>query len=372
MALKTGIVFRRFLLLSNVLLLTLLLFSAYSWLFPPNNWWMIAMLGMVFPLLLGVAAIYALAGILFKKKIGWITLITVLLCLPSVFRVFGFRSGEIADTKAKDELRVLTWNVGLMNFSARDTVEAIEKNLILLNSIHESDADILCFQEFLTSEIPDGHYNFMDSITRTMNYPYRYYNVDRKLARDFFSVGTLIMSRYPILDSMKIAFDEPFPGSVSKVTVDVNGKRINVISTRLQSLNFNKNDYVIFDRLKKADIKAVDGSKGMVKKIKYAYQYRKKQIATVRELIDQSEHPVLFAGDLNDLPNSYAYDRIKGSKKDLWLNKGFGFGRTFNKISPTLRIDYIFTDKEIVPLGAKRLITKGSDHYGLIGDFSIK
>lgn len=372
MALKTGKVFRRLLLLSNVLLITLLLLSAFSWLFPPDKWWLIAMLGMFFPLLFVAATIFAITGILFRKRIGWITFLALLVCLPAIFKSFGFRSGEIPQSKPDDHLRVLTWNVGLMNFSARDTVEAIEKNLILLNSIRETNADILCFQEFLTSEIPDGHYNFMDSINRTMNYPYRYYNVDRKLANDFFSVGTLIMSRYPISDSMKISFDEPFPGSVSKVTVDVKGKPISIISTRLQSLNFNKNEYVIFDRLKKADIKAMDGSKGLIKKIKYAYQNRNKQIATVCELIQKSKYPVLFAGDLNDLPNSYAYNRIKGSKKDLWLNNGLGFGRTFSKISPTLRIDYIFTDKQIAPQGAIRLITKGSDHYGLAGDFILQ
>lgn len=372
MALKTSKLFRRLLLLSNVLVIILLLLSAFSWLFRPDIWWFIAMMGMVFPILFVVAAVYTLLGLILKKRIGLISFVALLLCIPAILKSYGMRTGEIQTKKPTEYLRVLSWNVGLMNFSARDTLEAIEKNLILLKSIKESDADLLCFQEFLTSEIPNGHYNFMDSITRTMNYPHRYYNVDRKLANDFFSVGTLIMSRYPIKDSLKVAFDEPFPGSVSQVTVDVNGKLIDVFSTRLQSLNFNKNEYVIFDRLKKADLKAMDGSKGLIKKIKYAYQNRKKQISTVYDLMQSSSHPVLFAGDLNDLPNSYAYKRIKGDKKDLWLNKGWGFGRTFSKISPTLRIDYIFADKQFEAQGVKRLLTKGSDHYGLLGDFIIK
>ena len=31
--------------------------------------------------------------------------------------------------------------------------------------------------------------------------------------------------------------------------------------------------------------------------------------------------------------------------QDAFLKKGFGIGRTFSALSPTLRIDYIFTDK---------------------------
>ena len=51
-----------------------------------------------------------------------------------------------------------------------------------------------------------------------------------------------------------------------------------------------------------------------------------------------------MTGDLNDVPNSYTYFKVRGVFKDAFLEKGYGIGRTFRSLSPTLRIDYIFTD----------------------------
>ncbi len=57
---------------------------------------------------------------------------------------------------------------------------------------------------------------------------------------------------------------------------------------------------------------------------------------------------------------------------DAWLNKGFGTGRTFKYISPTLRIDYIFYDSNFKNLQTGKIITSGSDHYGLVTDIVLK
>ena len=42
---------------------------------------------------------------------------------------------------------------------------------------------------------------------------------------------------------------------------------------------------------------------------------------------------------------SYTYFTVRGDMQDAFLKKGFGIGRTFSALSPTLRIDYIFADK---------------------------
>lgn len=364
---------KKLLLLSNVFFAIILLFSAYSWVFPPDKWWPIAFSGLLFPILLIIVTIYAIVGFIFRKKIAWLSLIVLLLSLPAIFRFVPKRtSTQFTMQKEKTDIRVLSWNVGLMSFGAKDTVEAIAQNIQILDAIRESDADILCLQEFLTSEIPDGHYNFMDSIKRTMRYPYRYFCIDRSDINGFFTSGTLIMSRFPITDTGRTAFAPPFLGSVAHVTVDVNGQPIDIFTTRLQSLNFNKNEYAIFDKLKSADVNALDGSKSLFKKIKYGYQNRKEQIDITHQLVHSSKRPVVFAGDLNDLPNSYAYNKIKGSFTDVWLKHGAGMGRTFRKISPTLRIDYVFTNDLFESKQIKRIITTGSDHYGLLTDIALK
>jgi endonuclease/exonuclease/phosphatase (EEP) superfamily protein YafD len=89
-------------------------------------------------------------------------------------------------------------------------------------------------------------------------------------------------------------------------------------------------------------------------------------------MIHSSKHPVIFTGDMNDVPSSYTYATIKDNLSDAWADKGFGLGRTFRFISPTLRIDYIFFSDFFNVMQAKRIITTSSDHYGLVTDLSIK
>ena len=58
--------------------------------------------------------------------------------------------------------------------------------------------------------------------------------------------------------------------------------------------------------------------------------------------------------------------------QDAFLKKGFGIGRTFAALSPTLRIDYIFADKHFTIKQFKRVVKKLSDHYMLVADVSAE
>jgi endonuclease/exonuclease/phosphatase family metal-dependent hydrolase len=90
------------------------------------------------------------------------------------------------------------------------------------------------------------------------------------------------------------------------------------------------------------------------------------------DIIDQvrnnSPYPVVLTGDLNDVPNSYTYFKVRGSFKDAFLEKGYGIGRTFRSLSPTLRIDYIFTDPRFSVVQFKREKKDYSDHYMIVTD----
>jgi endonuclease/exonuclease/phosphatase family metal-dependent hydrolase len=88
--------------------------------------------------------------------------------------------------------------------------------------------------------------------------------------------------------------------------------------------------------------------------------------------LGDSPYPVLFCGDLNDVPNSYTYFTVKNGMQDVFLKKGFGVGRTFSALSPTLRIDYIFADERFRIHQYNRVIRKYSDHYMLVADVSLK
>lgn len=109
-----------------------------------------------------------------------------------------------------------------------------------------------------------------------------------------------------------------------------------------------------------------------LEKMVNAFGYRGGQADTVRRELDKCNIPFIITGDFNDVPNSYTYFKVKGNLQDAFLKSSFGIGRTFNSISPTLRIDYIMPDNHF-NIHQFGMIDEGlSDHHLLITDISIK
>ena len=364
--------FLKIVLYINVAAILLLLLSGYSYLINPGYVWWVAALALLFPVFILLNIMFVLFWMIANRGKTKLSLVALILIIPVIFNYIPFnKKTEFKIAKEPTDIRVLTWNVGLMNLTAKDTETAIINNLEILRAIKNSNADVVCLQEFLTSKVKDGHYNFMDSIARTMGYPYKYFSDDHGVKEDFFFSGSIIFSKHPIIEFSKSKFNDDFSGSVIKATIAFNKDTIDVITSRLQSPGFKKDEYRVLNNLKKVDPKAIKGSRSLVRKLKNGYKNRQTQIVIVKKMISGSTHPVIFTADLNDVPNSYAYMQIKGNKRDVWLNKGYGLGRTFRKISPTLRIDYIFSDKRFEVLQSGRILEGGSDHYGLISDLRL-
>src|SRR5690606_38756396 len=127
-------------------------------------------------------------------------------------------------------------------------------------------------------------------------------------------------------------------------------------------------------RWRKEDIKGtLKESDRFIAKFVRAYRQRAREAEKAREIIDQSPYPVLLCGDFNDLPGSYVYRIMRGELRDAFLDKGKGFGRTYDRILPTLRIDHVFYDPEALKLlGMEQHSTRFSDHYPLITHFQLK
>jgi endonuclease/exonuclease/phosphatase family metal-dependent hydrolase len=101
------------------------------------------------------------------------------------------------------------------------------------------------------------------------------------------------------------------------------------------------------------------------------YTFRGFQADLVRNKLDSCPYPEIICGDFNDVPNSYTYFRIKGNRQDVFVRKGSGLGRSFTAVSPTLRIDYILTDKAFDVLQYNRFLVPWSDHYPIVADLKL-
>ena len=116
----------------------------------------------------------------------------------------------------------------------------------------------------------------------------------------------------------------------------------------------------------------IEKSKNVIAKFKIAFMKRKIQADHIKAEIDRSPYPVIVCGDLNDVPNSYAYQTIGNKLQNAFEEKGAGLGRTFTGIAPTLRIDNIFMSKTFTVNQYSRVTKKLSDHLPVLADIVIE
>ncbi len=371
MASKLRIFTKRVLVLINYGVVFVFLLACLAPYLDPQSWWFISFLGMLFPfLLLAVAGFFAW-WLFVKRKYAWISAIALLLGIKSisVFYAFNFPTG-FKKEKDPNSIRIATWNVARFIEMKRNNNKGSQTRRKMLAEIKQVNADIVCLQEFFHS-YDAAFYQNLDYIRDSLKYPYHYYSHD--IDGDKHFTGNAIFSRFPIIDSGLIRYPRPtLPEALMHADIRLRNRIIRVYTTHLQSLQLGKTDYERIERIKGGDEGLVSNSKTIFSKVKKGVVNRKIQTDIIKQVLGDSPYPVIFCGDLNDIPNSYTYFKIRGEMQDAFLKKGFGIGRTFSAISPTLRIDFIFADRRFRINQFRRIAKNYSDHYMLVSDIELK
>jgi endonuclease/exonuclease/phosphatase family metal-dependent hydrolase len=337
----------------------------------PQKWWYISFLGLAFPFLL-LLVLFCLAGwiLIFKPRYILMNSVFLLLGYKSISNFIAFNKPVVFNKiKNKNDIRILTWNVARFIELKRNTNEGSQKRIKMLELIKQQDADIVCLQEFHTSA--DSAY--YDNITpiKGLGYPFYYFSFDEDGTNHYYS--SIIFSRYPIIDSGLIRYPRPtLPDALIHADIKVNDDTVRIYTTHLQSLQFGKKEYETIEKLTNAEEKNLSGSRNLITKLKRGITNRSIQSDLISNVLGDSPNPVIFCVDLNDVANSYSYATVKGDMQDAFLKKGFGIGRTFSAISPTLRIDYIFAGNQFDIHQFNRIINYYSDHFMLVSDVHLK
>ena len=284
---------------------------------------------------------------------------------------FAFHNpGTFNYKKGAGTFRIVSWNVARFIELKRNTNKGSQTRLKMLELIKQQDADIVCLEEFHTSTNPE-YYNNIETVQTELDYPYFYFSFDEDGDKHYYS--SIIFSRYPVVDSGLIRYPRPtIPDALLHADIKVNNDTVRVYTTHLQSLQFGKRDYERIDNIENANDSLLSNSRNILSKLKKGISNRSIQADLIDNILDVSPHPVIFCADLNDVPNSYTYSTVRGDMQDAFLKKGFGIGRTFSSISPTLRIDYIFADSRFRIKQFNRIVKNYSDHYMLVADVELK
>lgn len=370
---------KRLLIIINIGFTGLFLLACLAAYIKPGTFWFIGVLGVGFVFLLAGLLAFFIFWLLFRSKWAFLSLGALVLGWFQITALFGFHPfAKFNELQADNALRVLQWNVSSWDELNKKAKNGNTYRQEMFDYIAAQDADVLCFQEFFESKQPKHFKPAIDYIIHKLHYPYHYFVADTKWWNGGLQFGLAIFSRYPIVDTLHYHFQQPTretTESLARATLDVNGRKINIFTTHLRSFKFGDEDYDNIAALKKPEEnkdRLLKAGKGILSKFRQAYRIRYLQADQVREQLDLSDYPTIITGDFNDVPNSYTYFTIKGDFQDAFVKKSWGLGRTFFFISPTLRIDYVLTDKNFEVLQYKRDLVPYSDHYPVITDISLK
>lgn len=331
--------------------------------------WFLSILGMGFPYILFALILILLVWLIMIKKtvakrMAVINVIVLLLGFQQIQAVFGFHFFQNSDpTERTDGIRVMSWNVTRWDVHNWDKTDQMTKQPLMFDLIEQINPDILLFQEFFNNTDPRIMVSYLDLLVRR-GYPYYFYTPHSITISGKFHSGLGIFSRYPLTDTTFF-----FPESAGHAEgfqyadITVEGKKIRLFNAHLESPGLNDQELSAQSGLR--------GGRTILSKLKFTHGIRMNQAKELKEQMDKSPYPVLFGGDVDDIPNSTTYFFLRKGLNDVFLKKGAGIGRTFASVAPTLRIDYLFTSRELKPQTFFVIPGNYSAHYPIITDFVI-
>ncbi|KYP15443.1 endonuclease/exonuclease/phosphatase family protein [Flavihumibacter sp. CACIAM 22H1] len=350
--------------------------ACLAWYFPPGKYWYIAILGVGYAFLLVAMLGLLLFWILARSKWIFLPLLTLLLSWQSIGAFFAFQPmARTTITKPENSFRVMQWNVERFAQMRPSSRANRNKRKQILSYIRIQDPDILCMQEFFESNDPERFAENIPFFRDSLGFRYFYYAMDHRRPDTAYEHGIAIFSKYPIKKTFRGRYDGPKEMKANEsyiyIDLEINGKMIRVFTTHLQSLLFTGTEFKNLEDIKKGDEKTLTKSVSIFRKFRQAYAFRKDQAHKVRDELNKSPYPVIICGDFNDIPNSYVYRTVKGNLQDVFTRKGFGVGRTFSSISPTLRIDYTLVDPMFEVVQCRNPHPQLSDHFPVITDLRL-
>lgn len=354
----------------NIFVVLVYLSACLNPFLPAGKFWMIAILGLVFPLLAALVAIFFLIWLAFRSKWCMLSLVALLISWQQISVMAGYNSiKKFSYNKPAETCRILSWNVSSWSETNKNGDRPLRFRSLMLDLIKQQQADIICLQEFWDKEYGRDNYSVLQSF-KEVGYPYHYF-VKSHLENKDQKMGVAIISKYPITDTASFYFgDDHFSEHLIYADIQFNNQKIRFFTTHLQSVRFDNSQYAALRKIKQTDESGLKDSRTIVHKLKHAYSYRGAEADLVKEKIQESPYPVVISGDFNDVSNSYTYFTIKGDLQDAFLKKGRGLGRTFQYLSPTLRIDYILADNKFKVEQYNRLKVPYSDHYPIVSDLN--
>lgn len=346
---------------TNVVAILLLLCSFLSWKVSPLKTNTFSYIGLGFGFIFLANIAYTFFWMIFAKwKLAFISIAAILVCYKPVTTFFPLHL--ISSRQPQESIELLTYNV--QGFPGERNKDASEHPL--LDYIANTDADIVCLQEYLVSKTGQSILAQSD-VNRILNqYPYRSV-IGLESSGKYHTFGLACFSKYPIEETHEVKFASSYNGA-AVYTININGKRYTVANVHLESNSISADDKKLYnDFLQNSDSVGIEQVASNIRtRLGRAFRIRAQQVEKVRQYIDQQKTDgTIICGDFNDTPISYAYHRMRKGLKDAYVSTAFGPGITYHEDFFLFRIDHIMHSENIKAFRTSRDKVKYSDHYPL-------
>jgi len=332
---------------------------------PPILFWLPAFFGLAFPYIFLLNILFIVYWFIQFKHAFIFGFIALCIALPTAFRYVQF-STSAGENNSKS-LKVTSYNSMLFDlYNWKKNSQSRDK---ILNSLNEINPDILCLQEFYTSE-QKGDFNNTDTLKKILHTKY-YHSEYTYTQHEFDHWGIATFSKYPIINQGKIIFNTKSNNICIYSDIVANSDTIRVYNIHLQSISFSKKDNKFLDDVisDKDANDELENSKNILRRLKRAFTKRTKQVEMITAHMKTCRYKIILCGDFNDTPASYSYQSLSKSLKDAFLEKGNGFGRTYAGKWPQFRIDYILHDKSLKCKKYERSEETFTDHFPITAYF---
>lgn len=327
----------------------------------PKLFWPLVLLAYAYPFQVALHGIFLLYWLIARPKRMLLSGIALLIGGSHIGDHFQLRGSAAPPEGVEAEgTKLISWNVRLFDLYNWDSNDRTRD--AIFDVLRREDAGILCLQEFFHSS-DKRYFRTRDALVGELGYRAEHMAWSQK-ARNDQHFGIATFSRHPIVRRGQVAFAERSGNLCIWTDVAVEGDTVRVYNAHLASFHFGDQDYRFLDSLNTGtDTETIKVRGGRILGLLRSGSVRRaEEVAAIVEDMARSPHPVVFCGDINDVPMSYAYGQLRGNRRDAFVESGSGTGGTYIGKLPRLRIDHILHDEAIASWGFEVLPEELSDH----------
>lgn len=348
---------------TNIFAIIVLILSTFAWKILPSKATIIAYLGLGFPIILFINILYLILWVVsLRWKYALVQMAAILICWQPILTCFPIHTRTSAKDIPESNFKILTYNVRAFNWTKGEKA----RNNPIIKYLINSDADIICLQEFAvsTGKNQKGIITEKELNAKLKDYPYHEI-IKLGTSRGDLAYGLACYSKFPITKAIKMPLESSYNGS-AMYELKIQGKSVTLVNNHLESNKITSQDKQLYKEFFRNKDKETLGEVAMniQSRLGAAYKKREAQSKTIRQILDkQKTDATIVCGDFNDTPISYAYYTIKGDMTDSYASTGLGQGITYHESMFWFRIDFIMYSLGLESYNCTVDKIKYSDHY---------